>query len=180
LEISVLVSLIVAIISAFVAWQSSKRSTETALQLEKLQDLRTEQNVIREMARQRTDVLSQGSALVQHIRDDIRDLSRASNGDDCSHLLEAISRGCDEIVDLYANHHTLLPDKERRLMHDLKNKAKTVLTASHKFRSHPEEIDGLVALSDSLALVQCSIIAECEKWQEAAISGNGNDALTAS
>jgi hypothetical protein len=183
LEISVLlpvlVSLLVAFTSAFVAWQSSKRSNETALQLEKLQDQRNEQNVFRGMAHQRAQVLSQGSAFIQHIRDDIRDLGRTPDGEDCAHLLESISHGCDQIVDLYANNHTILPDKERRLMHDLKNKAKTVMTACHRSRGHPEEIDGLVALSDSLALAQDSIIAECEKWQEAAISGNESDALTA-
>jgi hypothetical protein len=125
------------------------------------------------------DVLGRGSALIQHIRDDIRDVGRTAAGEDYSHLLESISHGCDEIVDLYANKHTLLPEKERRLMHDLKNRAKLVLSACHKASGHPEQIDELVAFSDSLASLQSNIIAECERWQEAAISGNERDALAA-
>lgn len=172
MEIGAIITLVVAIISAIVALHSARKSRETELQLEALKDYRQERDVIRGMARQRADVLGRGSALVQHIRDDIRDLGRTPEGEDYSHLLANISRGCDAVVDLYANSHTLLPDQERRLMHDVKDRAKAILTACNKARDNPENIDALLAYSDSLTLLQSGIIAECEKWQEAAISGD--------
>jgi hypothetical protein len=169
--ISAVVTIFCSALAAIVARDASKKANATQVQLEELRGVQRGRDAIRAIARERFDSLSKASTLVQHIRDDIRELGSNPPGDGYLKLLENIWLCCDGIADLYANNHTSLPDDERNLLHRLKRRTKEVLDTTQKAREHPEEIDSLVAFSDSLTMMQASIIADCQRWQDVIITG---------
>ena len=169
-------AIIVAVISAIVAISANRRNTEAQIELESYKDTLTQYRqkdaFSNELARKNADILGQACSSVQRAKDHIRDLWVQ---DDPLATVEEIAQICDEIVELHATSHYMLPEIERNALHNVKNIAKrTVNTCNKALGGKPELVQDLAGFFDPFNSAHKTLISKYEKWQNIAVHGKEN------
>ncbi len=176
--IAAIAAIIVATISATVAVISARRSAQATLELETYKDMlqqyRQHDAFSKEMALKRVEILGQACSALQRVKDNLRDLQIQAEP---SPSVEEIAQACDEIVELYATSHFMLPSPERRALHDIKNTAKRVVNVCNRvLDGKPELVCDLAGFLDSFESAHTTLIREYDKWQD--LSMHGEEAET--
>ena len=169
--IAALASIAVAV---FTLWQKHQTDLEIEVYRDRLEQYRQHDRESKENAMKQAEILGKACSAIQRIRDSISDLK--SQAEPLDENVDVIAHGCDEIVKLYSDSHFVLPDHERRLLHDVKNDARRAFTLCSKAREgKPELIAELVGCAGSFDLAQGALIEAYEKWQEIALRGSDTE-----